>query len=154
MRATAIHFQHGFAATIAADIAAHPDLACDYVHGMVAFCAQYSAGFTFAQGLEIEARLYQPVGALLERYDALIIPTSCAASLTAGDSYMSAAAEAGGAPVAAVGLRRPGRTHGRPDRGAHVRRRDRLPRRRGAGGGGPVEHAAPARSGPGMRRPA
>ncbi len=100
MRATAIHFQHGFAATIKADIAAHPDLACDYVHGMIAFCDQYSAGLSFAEGLEIEARLYRPVGALLERYDALVIPTSCAASLTAGDSYMSDPALAGGARVA------------------------------------------------------
>lgn len=89
MRATAIHFHHGFAAQIKTDISAHPDLACDYVHGMVAFSEQYSAGLGVAAGLEIEARLYLPVGALLETYDALVIPTSCAASLTAGESYMS-----------------------------------------------------------------
>ena len=89
MRATAIHFHHGFAAQIKTDISAHPDLACDYVHGMVAFSEQYSAGLGVAEGLEIEARLYRPVGALLQSYDALVIPTSCAASLTAGESYMS-----------------------------------------------------------------
>jgi amidase len=89
MRATAIHFHHGFVAMIEAEIAAHPELACDYVHGCVAFCEQYSAGLSVAAGLEIEARLYRPVGALLERYDALVIPASCAASLTAGESYMT-----------------------------------------------------------------
>ncbi len=100
MRATAIHFHHGFAAQIEADISAHPDLVCDYVHGMIAFSAQYSAGLSVAAGLEIEARLYRPVGALLERYDALVIPTSCAASLIAGESYMTA--NDAGAGTAAV----------------------------------------------------
>jgi Asp-tRNA(Asn)/Glu-tRNA(Gln) amidotransferase A subunit family amidase len=100
MRATAIHFHHGFAATIKADLAARPELVCDYVHGCVAFCEQYSEGLGAAAGLEIEARLYRPVGALLETYDALIIPTSCAASLTAGESYMSAPLTEGGAAVA------------------------------------------------------
>jgi amidase len=89
MRATAIHFHYGFAAMTKAEISAQPDLACDYVHGMVAFCEQYSAGHSLMDGMELEARLYRPVGALLERYDALVIPTSCAASLTAGESYMS-----------------------------------------------------------------
>lgn len=100
MRATAIHFHHGFAATIKGEISAQPELVNDYVHGMVAFCEQYGAGLSAAAGLEIEARLYQPVGALLERYDALVIPTSCAASLTAGESYMSDATPGSDAPVA------------------------------------------------------
>jgi amidase len=100
MRATAIHFHYGFAAMIKADIGAQPDLACDYVHGMVAYCEQHSAGHSVMDGLEIEARLYRPVGALLERYDALVIPTSCAASLTAGDSYMSDPILSGGDAIA------------------------------------------------------
>ena len=100
MTATAIHFQNGFAASIKAELSAHPELANDYVHGMVAFCEQYSAGRSAAAGLEIEARLYRPVGALLERYDALVVPTSCAASLTAGDSYMSPPAGGEGEPIA------------------------------------------------------
>jgi amidase len=100
MRATAIHFHHGFAAMIKADISGQPELACDYVHGMVAYCEQHSAGHSVMDGLEIEARLYRPVGALLERYDALVIPTSCAASLTAGDSYMSDPLVPGGDPIA------------------------------------------------------
>ncbi len=100
MRATAIHFQNGFAATIQDEISAHPELANDYVRGMIAFCEQYSDGLSAAAGLEIEARLYQPVGALLERYDALVIPTSCAASLSAGDSYMSAGRSGDDAQVA------------------------------------------------------
>jgi Asp-tRNA(Asn)/Glu-tRNA(Gln) amidotransferase A subunit family amidase len=100
MRATAIHFNHGFAAMVKADIAAHTDLVSDYVNGMVAFCEHYSEGLGVAAGLEIEARLYRPVGALLETYDALVIPTSCAASLTAGDSYMSPSPNGDGPPVA------------------------------------------------------
>jgi len=100
MRATAIHFQYGFAATIKAEINAHPDLANDYVRGMVAFCEQHTDGRSAADGLEIEARLYRPVGALLERYDALVIPTSCAASLNAGDSYMSDGLPGYNAPIA------------------------------------------------------
>ena len=33
-------------------------------------------------------RRWPPVGELFERYDALVVPTSCAASLQAGDDYL------------------------------------------------------------------
>lgn len=88
LRALALHFHHGFAAQIQAEVAAHPGLACDYTLAMIEFAAEYSAGLGVADGLEIEAGLYRPVGDLLERYDALLVPTSCASSLTAGESYV------------------------------------------------------------------
>ena len=95
MRAASIHFQHGFAAFIAAEIAAHPDLVCEYPKALVRVCAEISDGASHMEGEAIEAELYRPVGALLERYDALIIPTSCQSSLRAGDDYLDGLTVAG-----------------------------------------------------------
>lgn len=86
-RAASIHFHYGFAAFIAAEIEAHPDLVCEYPKALVRVCAELSEGASYVDGQAIEARLYRPVGTLLERYDALVVPSSCAAFLRAGEDY-------------------------------------------------------------------
>jgi amidase len=95
LRAASIHFQHGFAAFIAAEVQAHPDLVCEYPKALVRLCAEIAAGASYMEGEAIEAELYRPVGALLERYDALVIPTSCQSSLRAGDDYLDGLTVAG-----------------------------------------------------------
>ena len=98
-------------------------------------------GRSYFDGLEIEARLYAPVGALLEEYDALVCPTAGTRGLLAGDDYVGHGLEVGGAAARvllrrpadaglqrheplpragrAVGVRRQRRAHRRADRGAH-----------------------------------
>lgn len=95
MRAAAIHFHHGFAAMIRAETEAHPDLVCEYPKMLVRVCEELADGATYLAGQEIEARLYRPVGELLQRYDALVVPTSCAAALQAGEDYLDGLTVAG-----------------------------------------------------------
>ena len=51
---------------------------------------------SFLEGLELEARLYAPVGALLEDYDALVCPTAGTRGLLADDDYVGHGLEVGG----------------------------------------------------------
>ena len=95
LRATAIHFHYGFAAVIAREVAAHPELVCEYPKALVRECAELTGDAGYFDGLAIEAELYRPVGALFERYDALVVPTSCAASLRAGEDYADGLTVAG-----------------------------------------------------------
>src|ERR1044072_5315342 len=75
MRAAALRYRLGFGAMIAAEAAAHPEL-------ITAYAEAFGREMTVAAGdgaqmekFEIEARIYAPVGALLETYDALLCPT-------------------------------------------------------------------------------
>jgi Asp-tRNA(Asn)/Glu-tRNA(Gln) amidotransferase A subunit family amidase len=95
MRAASIHFHHGFAAFVGAEVQAHPDLVCEYPKELVRLAAELSAGAAYVEGQAIEAELYRPVAALLERYDALVIPTSCAPALQAGEDYLDGLTVAG-----------------------------------------------------------
>lgn len=87
MRAAAIHYWHGFAADIheAVKDAARVNA---YVVNFVEAMRYGAEGYTVAQGLAIEAELYLPVGEMLERYDALLVPTATVSSLDAGISYI------------------------------------------------------------------
>jgi len=96
MRATAIHFANGFTADIGREVNAHPDLVNPYVADAVRWSRELSAGADVATGLALEAKLYEPVGELLERYDALVLPASCTAGLDAGDDYVGRTITAGG----------------------------------------------------------
>jgi len=96
MQAVSIHFHHGFAADIGEAVRAHPELVCDYTRAMVDDAEQLSRGGGVAEGLRLEAKLYAPVGELLQRYDALVIPSSRVAGLDAGDGYADHAPVAGG----------------------------------------------------------
>ena len=56
-----------------------------------------AAGHTrCSRASRLEARLYEPVGALLEEYDALVCPTVGSRGLLAGDDYVGHGLEVGG----------------------------------------------------------
>jgi amidase len=88
MRAMAIHFANGFAADIAASVDAHPDLVSPYVAEIVRWTRAIAGDATVLDGWALEADLYRPVGMLLERYDALVIPTCRVSGLEAGEDYV------------------------------------------------------------------
>src|SRR3954471_12458500 len=96
MRAAAIHFRLGFGAWIAAEAAAHPDEVTAYAAAFGREMAEEAADGALLEKLEIEARLYAPVGALLETYDALVCPTLGTRGLVAGDDYVGHGLEVGG----------------------------------------------------------
>ena len=100
MRASAIHFRLGFGAWIAAEAAAHPDEVTAYAAAFGREMAEEAADGALLEKLEIEARLYAPVGALLETYDALLCPTVGTRGLVAGDDYVGHGLEVGGRYVA------------------------------------------------------
>jgi amidase len=97
--ATAIHFHLIFADWIGREVAAHEDLVCGYAREMARWCAEVSAGHSLYDKLALEARIYAPVGALLEEYDALICPTSATRGLLADDTYVGHGLEVGGEEV-------------------------------------------------------
>jgi len=80
------HFATIMAAGIAAIDAAHGELLSDYTR---AFAAETNAaGLSFYEGLELEGVLWQPVGELFERCDALLCPTMATAGYLAGEPYL------------------------------------------------------------------
>jgi amidase len=99
MTATAIHFRAMFADWIARTAAAHPDEVCAYAVDMARWCDEVAGARSYADGLELEAQLYAPVGALLEDYDALICPTSGTRGLDADDEYVGHGLEVGGEEI-------------------------------------------------------
>jgi Asp-tRNA(Asn)/Glu-tRNA(Gln) amidotransferase A subunit family amidase len=94
-RATATHFQLGFAAWIAEQVREHGELITPYAAEMVDWSSR-RAGQTLVEKLELEARLYAPVGELLETYDGLICPTAATRGYVAGDDYVGHGIEVGG----------------------------------------------------------
>jgi Asp-tRNA(Asn)/Glu-tRNA(Gln) amidotransferase A subunit family amidase len=99
MVATAIHFRAMFIDWIAGMVRDHPDEVCAYSANQQPWCDEVAGDRTYADGLELEARLYAPVGALLEDYDALICPTCGTRGLEAGDDYVGHGLEVGGETV-------------------------------------------------------
>jgi amidase len=99
-RAAAIHFQAAFGGWIAEEVAAHPEETTAYAAEFARANVERAAGGSFLEGLEIEAKLYEPVGELLERYDALICPTCGTRGLVAGDDYVGHGLEIGGRMLA------------------------------------------------------
>ncbi len=57
---------------------------------------RWPQGGSIGEGLAIEAALYEPVGALLDDYDALICPTAGTRGLAAGEDYVDTGLEVGG----------------------------------------------------------
>jgi Asp-tRNA(Asn)/Glu-tRNA(Gln) amidotransferase A subunit family amidase len=96
MRAAALHFRLGFGAWIAQELAAHPGLGTAYAEAFARSMIADAGDGTMLEKLEIEARLYAPVGALLETYDALLCPTTGTRGLIAGDDYVGHGLEVGG----------------------------------------------------------
>ena len=98
-QAVSAHFHYGFAADIGDAVQAHPDLVCDYTRAMVRESERLAGGISAAEGLRLEAKLYRPLGTLLERYDALVMPASRVAGLDAGDGYVDRSPAPGGAQL-------------------------------------------------------
>jgi Asp-tRNA(Asn)/Glu-tRNA(Gln) amidotransferase A subunit family amidase len=98
--ATAIHFRAMFVDWIDGMARERPDEVTAYAANIARTCEEDAGGRSYADGLELEARLYAPVGALLEDYDALICPTSGTRGLEAGDDYVGHGLEVGGEYVA------------------------------------------------------
>ncbi len=99
MRATAIHFNLGFAADVKEEIAHHPELVTAYAVDFPRWAEECSAQGDLMEKLEIEGRLYPRLGELLERYDALVCPTVGTRGLVAGDDYAGHGLEVGGRAV-------------------------------------------------------
>ena len=99
MRAAAIHYEAIFSAWVAEQCAEHPDEVTVYSPYFVDWCARAADGGTFLDGLEIEARLYPPVGAVLERHDALLCPTNGTHGLLADEEYVERRLQVGGETV-------------------------------------------------------
>ena len=94
--ATAIHFAPGFGDWVGSQVPEHGELITAYAIEMARWCKELAAGHSFFEGLELEARLYAPVGALLEEYDALVCPTAGTRGLLADDDYVGHGLEVGG----------------------------------------------------------
>jgi amidase len=94
--ATAIHFSLGFGHWVGLQAEEHGDLITAYALDMARWCNELAGDHTLFDGLELEARLYAPVGALLEEYDALVCPTAGTRGLLAGDDYVGHGLEVGG----------------------------------------------------------
>jgi Asp-tRNA(Asn)/Glu-tRNA(Gln) amidotransferase A subunit family amidase len=94
--ASAIHFRLAFGAWIDQMVAEHAEHLTPYAIEFARWAKDVAGDGTMLEELELEARLYQPVGRLLERYDALICPTAGTRGLIAGDDYVGHALEVGG----------------------------------------------------------
>jgi amidase len=99
MRAATIHYRLGFGAWIAQEAAAHLEEVTAYAAAFGREMAAEAADGSQLEKLEIEARLYAPVGALLDRYDALLCPTLGMRGLVAGDDYVGHGLDVGGRHV-------------------------------------------------------
>ena len=89
--------QAHFAAIMAAGIAEiddlHGDLLSDYTR---AFAATTNApGLGFYEGLELEGRLWKPLGLLFQEFDALVCPTMATTGYVAGEPYLEPMAVGG-----------------------------------------------------------
>jgi Asp-tRNA(Asn)/Glu-tRNA(Gln) amidotransferase A subunit family amidase len=98
-RAATIHYAHIFGAWITVEVAKRPDAVTAYAAEFAREMAAGAEGATWLDGLELEAELYAPVGALLEAYDALLCPTSGTRGLIAGDDYVGHGIEVDGVTV-------------------------------------------------------
>jgi len=98
-RATMLHFNLIFAASIRAQIAEHGDLMTDYAIDFPRHAGQVAEGAGLLDEFMLLAQIYEPIGALLEQYDVLICPTVGTRGLIAGDSYVGHGLEVGGVDV-------------------------------------------------------
>jgi Asp-tRNA(Asn)/Glu-tRNA(Gln) amidotransferase A subunit family amidase len=98
-RATAAHFELGFAHWIIGHADDHADLMTPYAFELARWSSDTANGLTPFEKLQLEGRLYPPVGELLERFDAFICPTNTNRGLAAGDDYVGHGVEVGGQDV-------------------------------------------------------
>ena len=79
------HFATIMGAGIAAVEAEHGAMLNDYTR---AFAQSMTSDISYYEGLELEGHLYEPLGVLFERYDALICPTIAADGLEVDNPYI------------------------------------------------------------------
>ncbi|MDI2126327.1 amidase [Yinghuangia seranimata] len=86
-RASLAHFAGIMGADAGEAIAAAPDLVTGYLRMFAEDAARVAAETSFLDGLKLEGEIYAELGALLERFDALVCPTTAVPALKAGDEY-------------------------------------------------------------------
>jgi len=99
LRAASIHFNLIFAASVDAEVAAHRDQMCDYALEFATRSRAEAEGAGLLDEYRLLAKIYEPVGALLEQYDVLICPTIGTRGLVAGDSYVGHGLSVGGIEI-------------------------------------------------------
>ncbi|MEU6998821.1 amidase [Nonomuraea sp. NPDC046570] len=89
MRAAFTHFGAIFGPMVARVAAEHGDKLTRYATAFAAHShTVHEQAGGYLAGLETEAAIYTPIGELLDRYDALICPTTGAPGLRAGEDYL------------------------------------------------------------------
>lgn len=88
VRASWAHYGAIFGAAVGSGVKEHRELLMPYTRAFIdqALSAAQEGGYL--EGLEIEGQIYAELGPLLERYDALICPTTAVAGLLAGNDYV------------------------------------------------------------------
>ncbi|MGW0587215.1 amidase [Streptosporangium sp. NPDC002607] len=88
-QAVFIHFGAIFGPMVTRVAAEHGDKLNPYALAFAATAEQAMGDSgAFLTGLELEAAVYAPIGELLDRYDALLCPTTGAPGLLAGEDYV------------------------------------------------------------------
>jgi Asp-tRNA(Asn)/Glu-tRNA(Gln) amidotransferase A subunit family amidase len=88
IQASAIHYELGVNEWMRDVAADSPDLVTDYMLATLDAGTRQAKGGSRLLQLEIEGRLYPPLGDVLDRYDALICATTGTRGLVAGDGYV------------------------------------------------------------------
>jgi Asp-tRNA(Asn)/Glu-tRNA(Gln) amidotransferase A subunit family amidase len=87
MKAIGVHYQTLFAAWIGGIAEQFGDLLNDYAIEFAAMTARQGAGLSVLEGMVMETEIWRAVSPVLERFDALIVPTAGTRGLVAGDGY-------------------------------------------------------------------
>ncbi|MBI4883863.1 MAG: amidase [Actinobacteria bacterium] len=87
------HFRAIMGAGIAQVEQAHGDLLSDYTRAFAETMTE--PGLGFYEGLELEGRLWEPLGRLFERFDVLLCPTMATDGFLAGESYLAGGMDVG-----------------------------------------------------------
>ncbi|MFN8185764.1 MAG: amidase [Gaiellales bacterium] len=95
IEAAQIHFGTIFSALLAEEVRRHPELVTPYVAEFARLSRRVRKG-DFTRGLELEGRVYERLGPVLERHRVLICPTMPLPALRAGDDYLDHGPVVGG----------------------------------------------------------
>ena len=99
MAAISVHYQVMFAAWIGGIAEEHRALLNDYAIEFAEFTARNKGELSTLAGMDLETRIWAPLGLLFERYDVLICPTVSTRGLIAGDGYVGHGLEVGGVEI-------------------------------------------------------
>ncbi len=99
LRAAWVHFGAIFAAASRDAAGDRFDLLMPYTRAFIEKSEAAAQETGYAEGLMIEAEIYAELGALLERYEVLVCPTSAVPALVAGDDYTDTTLSVDGVPL-------------------------------------------------------